>query len=171
MPLLRLFPLLLALLAPAAFADGTYQVEVILFRQAPAVDASQPAPDDWAAGATPLSSEAARALDSQAAKLTAGKGYQVLMHKAWQQNIGATPSKVAVSAGSEQLGHFPVEGTLSLSQVRFVDVEADFWVNQFDGQNLIAASEHLKQTSRLKIGELTYLDHSSLGLLVRVSPL
>ena len=87
MPLLRLFPLLLALLAPAAFADGTYQVEVILFRQAPAVDSSQPAPDDWAAGATPLSSEAARALDSQAAKLTAGKGYQVLMHKAWQQNL------------------------------------------------------------------------------------
>ncbi|MGH8352265.1 MAG: CsiV family protein [Pseudomonas sp.] len=170
----RSLALLLALLAPAAFADGLYQVELILFRQAgEAVPASQPAPDDWATGALPLAAENERgtALNAEAAKLSPANGYQVLLHKAWAQNLSATPSKIALSTDEEQDGHFAAEGTLSLTQERYVDVDADFWVNQFDADGLLSGSERLKQSSRLKNGELTYLDHSSLGLLIKVSPL
>ncbi|WP_041770206.1 CsiV family protein [Metapseudomonas resinovorans] len=170
---IRNFALLLALLAPAAFADGLYSVEMIIFRQAgnPA-PASQPAPDDWAAGSQSISgSERATALDGEAAKLSPNAGYEVLLHKAWSQNLSAIPSKVAVSAGEQQLGHFPVEGTLALTLDRSIDAQADFWINQFDGSGLMNGSERLRQGTRLKNGELTYLDHGNLGVLIRISPL
>ncbi|MDG0902191.1 hypothetical protein P6U18_19780, partial [Pseudomonas sp. L01] len=52
MRLFRCLALLLSLAAPAAFAGGPYQVELVVFRQAgDAVPSSQPAPDDWATGA------------------------------------------------------------------------------------------------------------------------
>lgn len=174
MRLFRYLPLLLSLLAPAALADQLYEVDLILFRQgSEPILASQPAPDDWAAGARAPAAEDSRStsLNSEAAKLSPGKGYEVLLHQAWQQNLGRTPSKVALSSGGETFGHHPVEGTLSLKLVRFVDLDVDFWVNRLDADGLLSASERLKQSIRLKNGELTYLDHGSLGILVRVNPL
>ncbi|MET1080256.1 MAG: CsiV family protein [Pseudomonas sp.] len=171
---LRHLTLLLTLLTPMALADGLYQVELILFRQAAEpISAGQVAPDDWAGGAPALAAESLRgiSLDSEAARLTPDKGYQVLLHKAWQQNLSATPSKVALSEGTSQFGHAPIEGTLSLQQARFVDVQADFWINQFSADGLLSGSERLKQSNRLKTGELTFLDHGHLGLLIKVSPL
>lgn len=172
MRLLRLLPLLLTLLAPAAFADGSYQVEMIFFRQAGTpIPSSQPVPDDWAADSQAPGNERSTALNAEAEKLSPANGYEVLLHKAWQQSIGATPVKVALSSGQQQLGHFPAEGTLSLSAVSFVDIDADFWANQFDADGLVTGSERLKQHTRLKNGQLTYLDHGSLGILIKVSPL
>jgi hypothetical protein len=173
---LTLLPLiLLSLLSAApAFAEGLYQIEVILFRQAgEPIPASQPAPEDWSQGAQAIDAtrERATALNSQASKLSPANGYQVLLHKAWSQSLGGSASSVALSTGNEHFGHFPIEGTLSLKQARFIDLEADLWVNQFDDSGLLSSSERLKQGSRLKSGELTYLDHGSLGLLIRVSPL
>ncbi|MCO3055082.1 hypothetical protein FA246_01920 [Pseudomonas aeruginosa] len=153
MRLFRCLALLLSLAAPAAFAGGPYQVELVVFRQAgDAVPSSQPAPD------------------SQLAKLSQDNGYTVLLHKAWRQDIGETPVKIALSEGQEQDHHFPVEGTLTLSQVRFVDMEADFWVNRFGDDGFLAGSQHIRQGTRLKNGELTYLDHPSLGILIKVVP-
>lgn len=169
---LRLIPLLLCLLAPTAFAEGMYQIELIVFRQAgEALNSSQTAPDDWAMGATPTTgSERGTALNAEAAKLSPGNGYEVLLHKAWAQNLSSTPSKVALSTGNEQFGHYPVEGSLSLSeQERLVDLEANLWVNRFDNDGLLSGSERVRQRSRLKLGELTYLDNGSLGLLIKVT--
>ncbi|MEX6502466.1 CsiV family protein [Pseudomonas zhanjiangensis] len=173
---LALLPLLLLSLlgAPAAFAAGLYQVEVIVFRQAgEPIPASQLAPDDWDQGAQPIdaSRERSTTLDSQAAKLSPANGYRVLLHKAWAQNLDGNLSSISLSGGNQQFGHFPVEGTLHIKQGRFIDLDADLWVNQFDDSGVLNSSERLKQGSRLKTGELTYLDHGSLGLLVRISPL
>ncbi len=172
---LTLLPLLLCslLASAAALGQGLYQVEVIVFRQAgEPLPASQLAPDDWSLAAVPMqSSERATALNGEAARLTPNNGYQVLLHKAWSQNLSSQPSSVALSGGNEQFGHYPVEGTLSLTRNRFIDVEADLWINAFDDSGLLNSSERLKQGGRLKSGELTYLDHGSLGLLIRVSPL
>ncbi|MEZ1441167.1 CsiV family protein, partial [Pseudomonas shirazica] len=87
----------------------------------------------------------ATALDNQLAKLSQDNGYTVLLHKAWRQDIGETPVKIALSEGQEQDHHFPVEGTLTLSQVRFVDMEADFWVNRFGDDGFLAGSQHIRQ--------------------------
>lgn len=174
MRLFRLLPLLLTLLSSMAFADSNYQVELILFRQASTpLLASQPAPDDWAGDAQlPASgSQRSTALNNEAAKLSPANGYEVLLHQAWQQSVGPNPVKIALTNGQEQFGQYPAEGTLSIKRESFVDITADFWVNQFDADGLVTASEHLKQSSRLKNGQPTYLDHGSLGVLIKVTPL
>ncbi|MGV6477052.1 CsiV family protein [Azotobacter vinelandii] len=171
---LRLLPLLLALLAPAAFAEGLYQVELILFRQpGDPLPAGQPPAENWAAGAQTLNDTNRRtpALEEQAAKLAGAEGYKVLLHQAWQQQLGGTASRMALSAGKESHGHHPIEGTLSLTQGRYLDVAAEFWINRFDNVGFLAGSERLKQTSRLSTGQFTFLDHGNLGLLIRVTPL
>lgn len=173
MGLIRSFTLLLALFAPAAFADGSYQVELILFRQngEPAAT-NQPAPEDWAAGAQRLGadSQTPTALDTLVNKLESSDGYKVLLHTAWQQDLSATPSKVAISDGQEQFGHFPIEGTVSLGLARFTDIDANFWVNQLDSHGVLVTSERMRQATRVRNGELTYMDNGSLAMLIKVSP-
>lgn len=170
---LHLIALLLCLLAPSAFAERLYQVELLVFRQAgDALIAPKIAPDDWAAGALPIGgAERSTALNNEAAKLSASNGYQLLLHKAWSQTMGSSPSRVAVTSGDGQLGHYPVEGTLSFVQERFTDLELELWINRFSPDGLVEASEHMKVSQRLKDNSLTYLDHGSLGALIRISPL
>lgn len=174
MHVLRSLILLLTLAAPAAFADGLYQVEMILFRQIgePATT-NQPAPEDWAAGAQKITAEnePSLALTHMATKLDAKGTYKVLLHRAWQQHLSANPSKMAVSSGQERFGHFPIEGTVTLSLARFTDITADFWVNKLDSYGVLNTSERLTQTTRVKNGELTYIDNGSLAMLIKVSPL
>lgn len=174
--MLRLLrPLLVSLLliAPAAFADALYQVELIVFRQAEKpVNASQPSPEDWANGSATIAAENQRgiALNGEAEKLAA-KGYQVLLHQAWQQNVGSSPAPLRFSAGKEHDGHFPVEGVLSLAQGRQVELKLQSWVNRFGQDGFLASSERLQAQRNLLPGQLTYLDHPSIGALIRISPL
>jgi hypothetical protein len=174
MRLFRSLTLLLTFVAPMAFADDLYQVEMILVRQnaVPAI-VSRAAPEDWAAGAQRLADDSQRtpALNDVVTKLTASGDYSVLMHKAWQQTLGETPAKVAVSDGHEQFGQFPIEGTLEMKLGRFTDVNADFWVNQIDANGLVTASERLKQDSHTKNGQLNYLDNGHLALLIKITSL
>jgi hypothetical protein len=174
MRLFRSLNLLLTLVAPTAFADSLYQVEMILVRQnaVPAV-ASRAAPEDWAAGAQSISADSLRtpALNAEVEKLGTSADYSVLLHKTWQQNLGETSSKVAISDGEEQYGHFPIEGTLDLKLGRFTDVNASFWVNQFSSDGLVSASERLQQESHTKNGQLNFLDNGHLGLLIKITSL
>lgn len=166
--------LLLALLAPAAFAEGLYQVEMILVRQneVPAVT-SPSAPEDWRAGAPRLDKDALRptTLDDEVTRLQATPSYTVLLHKAWQQPVGSAPVTIALADGQEQFGHFPIEGNLSLVQGRFIGVDATFWINQLDGNGSVLQSEQFRQSNRnVKRGQLTFLDGGHLALLVKVAP-
>ncbi|MNG14082.1 hypothetical protein D3C84_978100 [compost metagenome] len=104
-------------------------------------------------------------------KLSASADFTVLLHKSWQQYIDETGSKVAVSDGREQYGHFPIEGTLDLKLGRFTDVNANFWVNQFGGNGLVTTSERLQQESHTKNGQLNFLDNGHLGLLIKITSL
>ena len=166
--------LITTLVAPTAFADDLYQVEMILVRQntVPAI-VSRAAPEDWDAGAQRVSPDSFRtpSLNPEVEKLTASNEYTVLMHKAWQQKLGEEASKVAISEGTEQFGQFPIEGTLSLKLGRFTDVDADFWVNKIDANGLVTASERLKQESHTKNGQLNFLDNGHLGLLIKITSL
>ena len=163
-----------ALVAPTAFADDLYQVEMILVRQnaVPAI-VSRAAPEDWAAGAQPVSPDSLRtpSLNGEVEKLTASNEYTVLLHKAWQQNLGEEATRVAISDGKEQFGQFPIEGTLSMKLGRFTDVDADFWVNQINEDGLVTASERLKTDSHTKNGQLNFLDAGHLGMLIKITSL
>ena len=171
---IRSLTLLLALFAPAAFAEGLYQVEMILVRQnaVPAIT-SPLAPEDWSAGAPRLAKDALRptTLDEEVARLQASTDYTVLLHKAWQQPVGSEPVRIALGEGQEQFGHFPIEGVLSLVQARFIGAEATFWVNQLDGNGSVLRSEQFRQAnSNMKSGQLTFLDGGHLALLLKVAP-
>ncbi|QAY92672.1 MULTISPECIES: CsiV family protein [unclassified Pseudomonas] len=166
--------LITALVTPTAFADDLYQIEMILVRQnaVPAI-VSRAAPEDWAAGAQPINPDSLRtpSLNAEVEKLTASNEYTVLLHKAWQQNLGEEDSKVAISEGKEQFGQFPIEGTLSMKLGRFTDVDADFWVNQIDANGMVTASERMKQESHTKNGQLNFLDNGHLGMLIKITSL
>lgn len=174
MRVIRSLALLLVLIAPAAFADGSYSVELILFRQngEPAAT-NQAAPEDWAADAKTLGADnqTSTTLDNLVSKLESSEGYKVLLHRAWLQELSATPSKVAISSGQQQFGHFPIEGTVSLGLARFTDIDANFWVNQLDDHGVLMSSERMRQATRVRNGELTYMDNGSLAMLIKVSAL
>lgn len=167
--------LLLTLLAPvAAFAEGPYQVEMLVLRQNAVPAVTSPfAPENWSAGAPRLSQEAERPLmlNDEATRLQATADYTVLLHKAWQQQVGSEPSRIALGAGQEQFGHFPIEGNLSLAEGRFTRVDATFWVNELDGNGNVLRSEQFKQSnSNVKNGQLTFLDGGHLAVLIKVAP-
>lgn len=177
----RSFVLLLALLAPLAQAQTApaaestgpvpYHIEVVMFRQGEPIASGQPAPENWAEEAELRAGDAPAAtrLDAEVAKLTPENGYEVLMHRAWRQDLSATATRVAIRDGEPQLGQYPVHGTLRLRLDRLVEMQAELWVNQLeDGQ--IVQSEQIRQNRRLKPGELTFVDGTSLGLLVRATP-
>ncbi|MFB4392900.1 MULTISPECIES: CsiV family protein [unclassified Pseudomonas] len=174
MRVIHCLTLLLALVAPAAFAEGPYQVEMLLLRQNAVPAVTSPfAPEDWSAGAPRLEKAAERplALVDEATRLEATPGYTVLLHKAWQQQVGNGPSRIALGAGTEQFGHFPIEGHLSISEGRFITLEANFWVNQLDGNGSVLQSEQFKQSnSTVKAGQLTFLDGGHLAVLIKVAP-
>lgn len=171
---IRCLTLLLALFAPAAFAEGLYQVEMILVRQNSVPAFTSPyAPEDWSAGALRLEKSAERplALEDEATRLQATADYTVLLHKAWQQQVGSTPSRIALGDGQEQFGHFPIEGNLSITNGRFIAVDANVWVNQLDGNGNVLQSEQFRQSnSNMKGGQLTFLDGGHLAILLKVTP-
>jgi hypothetical protein len=171
---LRKLTLLLALVAPAAFADTTYQVEMILVRQnaVPAIT-GQFAPEDWREGAEFPAEGAIRqpVLNDQAEKLAADPQYTVLLHKAWRQSLGSEPARVAISDGKEQFGHFPIEGNLALTESRFINADVKLWVNTLGADGSVLQSEAFSQSNgNMKVGELTFLDGGHLAVLLKVTP-
>lgn len=175
MRLFRILSLLLVVVAPSAFADSPYQVEMILVRQnAEPVINSRAAPENWDAGAVRLGSDklSPPRLNNIVDKLRADNSYTVLAHKAWEQNLGEQPVKIAITDGQEQFGQFPIEGVLNLQLGRFTDIDANFWINQFDSNGSVVASEHLSQTDvRTKNNQLNYLDGGHLALLIKITSL
>ncbi|MBP1128394.1 MULTISPECIES: CsiV family protein [Pseudomonas] len=174
MRLFRILSLLLVVVAPAALADSPYQVEMILVRQnAEPLINSRPAAEDWDAGAPRLGERMSPPrLGTIVDKLRADSSYTVLAHKAWEQNLGEQPVKIAITDGAEQFGQFPLQGVLRLQLGRFTDIDADFWINQFDANGSVIASEHLAQKDvRTKNNQLNYLDGGHLALLIKITSL
>jgi hypothetical protein len=175
MRVFRILSLLLVVLAPSAFADSLYQVEMILVRQnAEPVINSRAAPENWDAGAAHLGNDklSPPRLNNIVDKLNTDNSYTVLAHKAWEQNLGDQPVKIAITDGQEQFGQFPIEGVLNLQLGRFTDIDADFWINQFDSNGSVISSEHLAQKDvRTKNNQLNYLDGGHLALLIKITSL
>ncbi|MBB3101742.1 CsiV family protein [Azomonas macrocytogenes] len=172
---MRLFLALLTLGSPLAQAEQFFHVELVFFRYTHApLDNGQPAPDDWAQGTEPLAASNLQAprLVQKTLGLTAEKGYTILLHKAWRQELSEIPVNIAVHGTNPRLELFPVQGKLRLNVTKQIDADASFWVNRFDTQGRLIGTESLIQKMRLlHSGELYYLDHGSLGLLIQVTRL
>lgn len=174
MRLFRILSLMLVVLAPSAYADSPYQVEIILVSQNAEPELiSRTAPENWDAEAVHLGDKMSPPrLTTIVDKLRADPNYTVLAHKSWEQNLGEQPVKIAITDGQEQFGQFPIEGVLNLQLDRFTNIDADFWINQFDSNGSVIASEHMVQKDvRTKNNELNYLDGGHLALLIKITSL
>ena len=163
--------LFFTLCSTQALANGTQQIELIIFRQnSQSIPASRIAPDNWANGATWVSANMLRSthLDHLVKKLSNDSGYQVLLHKAWQQTSNGSSAQVAVSAGQAFFEHYPVEGTVAMVLDRTSQVQLDFWINQFNSDATLLSSERFKQNALVANDQVTFIDHGNLGALIRI---
>ncbi|MGI3130979.1 CsiV family protein [Halopseudomonas pachastrellae] len=176
--------LLSTLLAVAPLAQAEdYLVEVVFFGQPSAPLVQGTPPDlDWDANAIDLASTARPdvrsidktryRLDEQARKLEQS-GYQIYLHQAWTQPLD-NDLVVALHRGQADNGIYPVQGLVRLSQDNLTELQVAFWRNRPTAElGLQAAtsviSEQLHQTRALRVNEVHYLDHQSLGMLVTIS--
>ena len=164
---------LLVLCVPSAFAEALYRVEVLLFRHDAPLLASQRAPSGWAKGTQMLERNAERQpmLDAIAERLSAEPGYQLLLHRAWRQQISDGGKAIALHQGPRHFEHYPIQGVLKIRPGRYMRTDVTFWVNRFGDYGQLLASERLTQRVRLVPGRLTYIDHDSLGLLIELKRL
>ena len=140
-----------------------------------------------------------RQLEGPARSIRRSSLYALLLHQSWQQPIDQTPTPILIQGGQQFGDRFELEGTLSLRRQRFLHVEADLWLTQFSPQRALPAAKapsnlkaqfpdlfeaaergrtfsadarfHLSERRRLRSGELHYLDHPALGVLILVTPL
>lgn len=162
---------------------GTYQVEAIVFAQPSAPISGNRAPDyNWADDAVMLE-DTARSdvrkldvtqfrMDREADKLAAN-GYRILMHQAWIQPADSN-LQVAVHQGESLGEHYPVEAVLGLERAEeSMALEVKAWrhtgARSQDGQAASILSEKLHQSRRLRLNDVHYLDHQSMGMLVRIT--
>ena len=160
--------------AQAAAPANMVQVEVLLFRQGDTpLIASQPPAANWAEGSSLLTerNEVPLSMTEQASKLTPDQGYQILLHKAWRQTMSSPTVDLSIKEGQGQFEFFPIQGRVRLSFGDQVSMNTDLWLNTLDEQGRITACEHLEQQFRVRTNEIRYLDHGSLGVLIRVNRL
>lgn len=166
--------LLLLLTSTASWAADNHHIELILFRQADVSPVMSPrvAPDNWYDKAQQLQPGQFRSslLDNVVSKLTPENGYEIVLHRIWQQADSPLMTSIALSTGQEIFGHHPVEGTFTLRQDRANEIDLNFWINQFQPDGTLSASERFQQSAVIPYQELSYIDHGSLGALIRILP-
>ena len=176
--------ILLSLLIAAvpARAAPSFTVEVIAFRYSDAAQASMWAADEQVpalGGATPLreavkgeSPDYFTALPASALRLGGASavlrktaGYEVLLHTAWRQPGRAAGPIYLRSPVLPEEAAPALEGTLRLREAGpEIRVSGEFWV--LLGTQRVKVSPN----QNLRVGELRYIDHALLGLLVQVLP-
>lgn len=137
------------------------------------------------------------ALSDIARRLERRNGFRVLLHGRWLQNVPAreTPQLLRVHGGTDPAAGPTLEGLLSVTLGRYLHFRADLYyqaplagrapVDQpLPPPGMTAAGPlrpqladlepagyvQIHQTRRLRSGELHYLDHPKLGVLVRIDP-
>ncbi len=172
----------LACVSLSASAED-YLVEVVFFGQPSAPLVQGTPPDlDWAAETVDLEGTArtdVRTIDqtryrlsNQARKLEQS-GYQIYLHQAWTQPLD-NDLIVALHRGNADNGIYPIQGLVNLRQENLTELKVAFWRNRSAAELQLQSetpliSEFLHQTRALRPGEVHYLDHQSLGMLVTIS--
>ncbi len=110
----------------------------------------------------------------QDAKRRIQKNYHLVLHKGWRQMITDKEhaQKVHLIGGkqlSAALGEFEVDGTVRLSSGRNLNIDADLLFRQPSSHEQSQAFR-LKESSRLRINEISYIDHPMYGVIVMVTP-
>lgn len=172
---------LLTGMAQAQSAENVV-VEVALFSQPSArLLAAEPADLDWADSALVLTETAnsqVREIDTTRHQLTdemdrlARQGYRLHLHKAWTQPLGlgnpiavSSDDEAASTPGADALPR--VQGLVAVKRDQGLEADVSFWLNQGAADGSLV-TEKLRQTRKVRLDETHYLDHPSLGVMIRV---
>lgn len=136
-------------------------------------------------------------LNKEADAIAGRRNWHVLLHTAWRQTVDdpAHATAVIISGGKQFGAHHELEGTFTLSVEHFLRADANLWLSRFasnaneistttlpnvpgtiappadDSAHYVATQTVvLQEQRRLRSGELHYLDHPRLGLIVLVTP-
>ena len=97
-----------------------------------------------------------------------GRRFEILAAGSWHQALPPRdrPQPLLFQIGQRDgRGPFDVEGWVAVTVARFVHVEVHLWVRLDD-----AAFALVSESRRLRSGEVHYLDHPILGMIVRAGP-
>ena len=185
--------------------EGRYQVEMIIFNRT----ANNGDTDDelWRRDIAlsypqhyqqltnlQIMPKSARKLNNLSNKLQNNKGYRVLFHEAWQQQITERNTPAVIIRGGDKIGgHRELEGSIQLRVSRYLHIQTDLWLTSFSssGENsewptlpVLPEDSRLssntpaidyittfREKRRMRSQELHYIDHPILGLLIIITPI
>jgi hypothetical protein len=112
-------------------------------------------------------------LAQEVARLERRGGYEVLFHQRWIEVLPPrrAPRPILIQAGATPGGAARLEGWLQVTSGRYLHFDAELWY-QDDADD--AGTDRymvLRESRRMRNGELHYLDHPKLGILVRTGPM
>jgi hypothetical protein len=82
------------------------------------------------------------------------KGLQIHSHLNWRQHVPDRANKIWYAMGGQRIG-----GVISISRGRYLHLDADLLLR--DGEN-----HRIQLNRRMRSGELHYLDHPKIGIIV-----
>ena len=168
----------------ASTLSGTAPLEPIALRPPPAIEPSlAPHPllgllraaarqqAAWRRDSYRWLPEGTHSLKTQTRRIRNAQGLNVVWHGRWMQPV---PSR---SAGEPLMLDLPatadhgrVSGTLAVTLGRFLHFNAMLWLEEPDnGRDGLVPFKQLSEARTMRLGELHYLDHPRLGVLVRIS--
>lgn len=165
MPVLILLALYLGL--SAAAHGAAYRFEMVIFErpnvatEGGSVNTAEPPDTSRAVGTLNGLAVGVRSLNGVAYTLKK-KGMIVLEHIAWVQSPRGRNSEAWYSVGSGRLS-----GLIRVTRGRFLHVDADLYLRDAN----TAQPLHAKLYRRMRSGELHYLDHPKLGIMIRADRL
>lgn len=116
-------------------------------------------------------------LQAEARRIRRAPGLQVLWHGRWMQ---PTPPRDAgepllLQVGTRSGGVHALEGTLQITLGRYLHFRAELWrpaqpPSSEQGERDAFPYVSLNQSRAMRSGELHYLDHPEMGVLVRIDP-
>ena len=113
------------------------------------------------------------ALNIEARRLRSSPGLDIIWHGRWMQPVPdrSAGQPLMLAAQSASSGG-QLSGTLQVTLGRYLHFQATLWLGPHTNEPADAGPYmQLKQARTLRSGELHYLDHPRMGVLVRIDPL
>ena len=112
-------------------------------------------------------------LKTEARRLRNAEGLDIIWHGRWMQPVpsrsAGEPLMLAMQAAPSR---GQLSGTLQVTLGRYLHFDAKLWLEQPPQSSATAVPYmQLKQARTMRSGELHYLDHPRMGVLVRIDPL
>lgn len=106
-------------------------------------------------------------LNKQVATLNKNRSYQIIAQKAWRMPIGAEATKrpVQIRAAINGQNDFLLDGTVSVSEERFLHVDIDLWLNKLSPESLYSSISGQSHSNELSSSDVLAADRGSDNLI------